>query len=248
MLALTILMSAFIIAVSALMFFIWSQRRNVSSGGSGAAQMIFAPGEIGTVEEPAASPAHLLALQTERNATRHASDERGGADAAALQQRIIADASSASLVRVMLASAVFWLLLASFFGLISSIMTIVTNAAAISINRDDLHGSRFVIHLQFFAERLFEDRLLRGDEDFLFRTMSTRYPRALAAAERVRSYVEQEHEVDARQAAGRAGQLTALVAADEDAALEVLRRRLVEAGVLHQVGEPARGEQAVARA
>lgn len=80
-------------------------------------------------------------------------------------------------------------------GLISSIMTIVTNAAAISINRDDLHGSRFVIHLQFFAERLFEDRLLRGDEDFLFRTMSTRYPRALAAAERVRSYVEQEHEV-----------------------------------------------------
>jgi cytochrome c oxidase cbb3-type subunit 1 len=121
MLALTILMSAFIIAVSALMFFIWSQRRNVSSGGSGAAQMIFAPGEIGTVEEPAASPAHLLALQTERNATRHASDERGSADAAALQQRIIADASSASLVRLMLACAVFWLLLASAFGLISSI-------------------------------------------------------------------------------------------------------------------------------
>ena len=73
------------------------------------------------MEEPAASPAHLLALQTERNATRHASDERGSADAAALQQRIIADASSASLVRLMLVCAVFWLLLASAFGLISSI-------------------------------------------------------------------------------------------------------------------------------
>lgn len=80
-------------------------------------------------------------------------------------------------------------------GLISAIMTIVTNAAAVSIDRDDLHGSRFVVHLQFFAERLFEDRLLRSDEDFLFRTMHTRYPRWLAVAERVRSYVEQEHGV-----------------------------------------------------
>lgn len=80
-------------------------------------------------------------------------------------------------------------------GLISAIMTIVTNAAAVSIDRDDLHGSRFVVHLQFFAERLFDDRLLRSDEDFLFRTMSTRYPRSLAVAERVRAYVEQEHRV-----------------------------------------------------
>lgn len=80
-------------------------------------------------------------------------------------------------------------------GLISAIMTIVTNAAAISIDRDDLHGSRFVVHLQFFAERLFENRLLRSDEDFLFRTMSTRYPRSVTAAERVRSYVAQEYQV-----------------------------------------------------
>ena len=121
MLALTILMSAFIIAVSALMFFIWSQRRNLLSGGKDAAQMIFAPGEIGTVEEPAATPDHLLALQAARSATAHAGDERSGADTAALQQRVIADASSASLVRVMFACAVFWLLLASAFGLISSI-------------------------------------------------------------------------------------------------------------------------------
>ncbi|MGC4151892.1 MAG: PRD domain-containing protein [Propionicimonas sp.] len=80
-------------------------------------------------------------------------------------------------------------------GLISAIMTIVTNAAAVTIDRDDLHGSRFVIHLQFFAERLFGDRLLRSEDDFLFRTMGNRYPRSLAAAERVRSYIEQEHQV-----------------------------------------------------
>ena len=80
-------------------------------------------------------------------------------------------------------------------GLISAIMTIVTNAAAVTIDRDDLHGSRFVVHLQFFAERLFDDRLLRSDQDFLFQTMSSRYPRSLAVAERVRSYVEQQHQV-----------------------------------------------------
>ncbi|RKT35630.1 BglG family transcriptional antiterminator [Microbacterium sp. AG1240] len=79
--------------------------------------------------------------------------------------------------------------------LISSITTIVTHAGGASVSRDDLHGSRFLVHLQFFAERLFAGSLAVSEDDFLYTSMSARYPRAVATAERVRSFVEQEHDL-----------------------------------------------------
>jgi beta-glucoside operon transcriptional antiterminator len=74
--------------------------------------------------------------------------------------------------------------------LISSITTIVTHSSAVRIDRADLHGSRFVAHLQYFAERFFAGKLVTSEDDFLFNSLSARYPRAIASAERVRAFVQ----------------------------------------------------------
>ncbi|WP_251858226.1 PRD domain-containing protein [Herbiconiux sp. L3-i23] len=79
--------------------------------------------------------------------------------------------------------------------LISRIAQIVSHTGAAQLSRDDLHTSRFVAHLQYFAERFFDGKLSTSDDDFLFTTLSERYPKAVDSAERVRSFVQKEYEV-----------------------------------------------------
>lgn len=80
-------------------------------------------------------------------------------------------------------------------GLVSDITTIVTHSGGVTLDAEDLHTRRFLTHLQFFAERLFSDRLAGQDEDLLFATMTAKHPRAVATAERIRAFVLKEHEV-----------------------------------------------------
>ncbi|MBV8466193.1 MAG: cbb3-type cytochrome c oxidase subunit I [Burkholderiales bacterium] len=115
---LAILLSAFVIAIVGLMFFIWSQRRSLITGGREAAESIFIPGEIGTIEEPAATAANQTAMQAARVL---AGKPPTGIDPKEIQERIEADRSSGPVALLMMGAAVFWLLVASTFGLISSI-------------------------------------------------------------------------------------------------------------------------------
>jgi beta-glucoside operon transcriptional antiterminator len=80
--------------------------------------------------------------------------------------------------------------------LVSAVTTIVSNAGGIDLTGDDLHSRRFLVHLQFFAERLFSGGALPSDDDFLFRSMTEAHPHAIAIAERVRSFVRREHNVE----------------------------------------------------
>ncbi|PTT88972.1 hypothetical protein DBR42_08765 [Pelomonas sp. HMWF004] len=97
-----ILLSAFILSVVALLLFIWSQRSGLFEKSAKAAEVIFAPGEIGTSEDPAAGTAQAV-----HNAE--------------LAQRARADASSAPLVFFFICCAFAWLLVASAAGLVASI-------------------------------------------------------------------------------------------------------------------------------
>lgn len=58
-----VLLSAFVLSFVALLVFIWSQRTGVFDRRSKGAEVIFAPGEIGRVEEPAAGAAQQGQLQ-----------------------------------------------------------------------------------------------------------------------------------------------------------------------------------------
>lgn len=111
-----LLLSSFAIAVSALLLFIWSLRKGLADPDPDAAKVIFAPGEIGKVEEPALGANGESALQKALVST-----QASGAQEPDLTARIAADRSTARPALIMLAFAVLWLLLASAAGLISSV-------------------------------------------------------------------------------------------------------------------------------
>jgi cytochrome c oxidase cbb3-type subunit 1 len=117
---LAILLSAFILSLVALLFFIWSQRSGLLDRSSEGAEVIFATGEIGSVEEPSASPQAQASLQAgitqangDRGPTAVPDDE--------LRARARADASTAPLVLFFFCCAFTWLLVASAAGLTASI-------------------------------------------------------------------------------------------------------------------------------
>lgn len=113
---LAILLSAFILSVVALFIFIWTQRRGLFDNSPAAAEVIFAPGEFGTVEDPANSQEARARLQAGSQQQVRLVDAAGE-----LAQRARADTSSAPLVFFFLCSALAWLLVASAAGLTASI-------------------------------------------------------------------------------------------------------------------------------
>jgi cytochrome c oxidase cbb3-type subunit 1 len=120
----TLLLLTFILSVTGLFVFIWSLRRQLFDANPAAARVIFSEGEIGRVEEPAATPSQHQALQRAVGASRDAQAEppvNRAMQARELAERIQADRSTAYVTFVFLSCAVAWLILASAAGLISSI-------------------------------------------------------------------------------------------------------------------------------
>jgi cytochrome c oxidase cbb3-type subunit I len=120
---LTILLFSFVLSVTGLFVFIWSLRKKLFDENPAAANVIFSEGEIGTIEEPAATAAQRAGLQQAAN-----SPERPRTDPAhdavlaqELKERVQADRSTAFVTFVFLSCAVLWLVLASVAGLTSSI-------------------------------------------------------------------------------------------------------------------------------
>lgn len=110
-----ILLSAFVLSMVGLFVFIWTQRRGLFERDPAAAEVIFAPGEIGTVEDPAAPPESVAKLQAV------AAHHHGHGETQALTQRARADASTGPLVFFFFSCAFAWLLVASAAGLTASI-------------------------------------------------------------------------------------------------------------------------------
>lgn len=116
--ALLSLLGAFLLSIIGLFAFIWSMRKGLLVENPIAASVIFAPGEIGQVDDPAlvASAQHSMQI-----AAREEGDTGSKADPAEIQDRIESDRSSSFPVFMFIAFACFWLLIGSAAGLISSI-------------------------------------------------------------------------------------------------------------------------------
>lgn len=112
----SILLGTFLLSVAALFVFIWSLSNGLFGDSTTAASEIFAPNELGRVEDPAATVAQKRGLQQTMGVA--ASESMAVADA---QARARADQSTSLVVGVCLTLAVVWLVLASLAGLISSI-------------------------------------------------------------------------------------------------------------------------------
>ena len=104
---LSILMSAFVLSLVGLGFFIWSQRSRLLSRSADGSEVIFARGEIG----------HPETLMPDRALDTGAS----AVDSQELLDRAAADASTAPVVFFFYCCAFVWLLVASAAGLTASI-------------------------------------------------------------------------------------------------------------------------------
>ncbi|MBD5548235.1 MAG: PRD domain-containing protein [Lachnospiraceae bacterium] len=78
--------------------------------------------------------------------------------------------------------------------LIGKIVTLVTYLMKCQPDKESIHYSRFISHLQYFAERFFSDRMLDSPDDFLYEQIEKGYPKALNCAERVRTLVLKEYD------------------------------------------------------
>ncbi|WP_017429435.1 cbb3-type cytochrome c oxidase subunit I [Vreelandella jeotgali] len=102
-----LLIVTFLVSVVGLLALIWSIATNQFGHGKQAAETIFPPGEVGHGEDPARDIADTL-------------DGNLPPDSEAVKARQRADFSSRGPVMAWLCSAVFWLVLGSFYGLLSS--------------------------------------------------------------------------------------------------------------------------------
>ena len=77
--------------------------------------------------------------------------------------------------------------------LIGKVVTLVTYSMKCQPDRESLHYSRFISHMQYFAERFFTDRMLESPDDFLYVQVEQGYPKALSCAEKVRTLILREY-------------------------------------------------------
>ena len=113
-----VLLGTFVLSIAALFVFIWSLSNGLFGDGVAAATEIFAPNELGKVEDPAATAAQKGGLQQATTPSASGGERVADVDA---QARDRADQSTSLVVGVSLTLAVVWLVLASLAGLISSI-------------------------------------------------------------------------------------------------------------------------------
>jgi cytochrome c oxidase cbb3-type subunit 1 len=119
----TILLFSFVLSVTGLFIFIWSLRKKLFDDNPAAANVIFLDGEIGQVEECAATPAQRARLQhiVDKSAGDITNATKVAGSKMELEERILADRSTALVTFVFLSCAVTWLVVASVAGLTSSI-------------------------------------------------------------------------------------------------------------------------------
>lgn len=80
-------------------------------------------------------------------------------------------------------------------SLISEIVSIVTYALGHQFEHDELNHRRFITHLQFFADRVFGNKMVAKDGDFLYNLMATRYPEAIKSAEQIRRHMKVQYDI-----------------------------------------------------
>lgn len=78
--------------------------------------------------------------------------------------------------------------------LVGEIVTLVTYLMKCQPDKDSIHYSRFISHLQYFSQRFFTDKMLDSPDDFLYQQFEKGYPKALACAEKIRTLILKEYD------------------------------------------------------
>lgn len=73
--------------------------------------------------------------------------------------------------------------------LISSVVNLVKYATNKDFDKESLHYSRFISHMQFFAERFFAEKLIDSSDDFLYEQMKHKHAESIKYADKVAKYI-----------------------------------------------------------
>lgn len=79
--------------------------------------------------------------------------------------------------------------------LIGQMVMLVTYTMKYEPDRESIHYSRFISHLQYFTQRFFNGKMLESEDDFLYLQMKNGYPKAVSCAERIRTLLVKDHNV-----------------------------------------------------
>ncbi|NFN19642.1 PRD domain-containing protein [Clostridium botulinum] len=74
--------------------------------------------------------------------------------------------------------------------MLKDIFNIIQYNFGITIDKDSLNYSRFLTHLQFFIQRLLDDRMIESKENFIFEQMIKEYPKEVKCARLIGDYVK----------------------------------------------------------
>lgn len=74
--------------------------------------------------------------------------------------------------------------------ILKDIFNIIKYNFGITINKDSLNYSRFLTHLQFFVQRLLDDRMIESKETFIFEQIKKEYPKEVKCARLIGEYIK----------------------------------------------------------
>ncbi|GED01705.1 PRD domain-containing protein [Bacillus atrophaeus] len=75
-------------------------------------------------------------------------------------------------------------------------LSIVKYHFNIEFDEESLYYYRFVTHLKFFAQRLFNGTYMESSDDFLFETVKEKYHRAYKCTEKIKQYIQKEYDYE----------------------------------------------------
>lgn len=79
--------------------------------------------------------------------------------------------------------------------LVHKIISVVRYQYHMNFDEESVHFVRFVTHLKFFAQRLFQDKMLDGDDRDLQNLIKTQYAESYACAEKIAKLIWNEHQI-----------------------------------------------------
>ena len=74
--------------------------------------------------------------------------------------------------------------------MLKDVFNIIKYQFRINIDTDSLNYARFLVHMQFFIQRMIDGKQMASKADFLFAQMTAEYPHAYRGALLIRDYVK----------------------------------------------------------
>ncbi|WP_099223892.1 BglG family transcription antiterminator LicT [Listeria costaricensis] len=78
--------------------------------------------------------------------------------------------------------------------IVQDILSIVTYHFGMMLDETSLNYTRFVTHLQYFAQRMLRNEVIESGDDFLYEQVQKKYPEAFRCTEKINAYLVNTHQ------------------------------------------------------